>query len=46
MGGSVGDRTRRQRPCNRAGVIRVARDFVQVGRTMRPSPVKAIEGFR
>src|SRR5262249_56047857 len=38
MGGSVDDRTRRQRPCNRAGVIRVARDFVQVGPHHAPEP--------
>src|SRR5262249_11125208 len=38
MGGSVGDRTRRQRPCNRAGVIRVVRDFVQVGPHHAPEP--------
>jgi hypothetical protein len=38
MGGSVGDRTRRQRPCNRAGVICVARDFVQVGPHHAPEP--------
>src|SRR6516164_8188202 len=38
MGGSVDDRTRRQRPCNRAGVIRVARDSVQVGPHHAPEP--------
>src|SRR5262249_59444098 len=38
MGGSVGVRTRRQRPCNRAGMIRVARDFVHVGPHHAPEP--------
>src|SRR5262249_804558 len=38
MGGSVGVQTRRQRPCNRAGMIRVARDFVQVGPHHAPEP--------
>src|SRR5262249_5772608 len=38
VGGSVGVRTRRQRPCNRAGMIRVARDFVQVGPHHAPEP--------
>src|SRR5262245_6620066 len=38
MGGSVDVRTRRQRPCNRAGMIRVARDFVQVGPHHAPEP--------
>src|SRR5262245_32945998 len=38
MGGSVDDRTRRQRPRDRAGVIHVARDFVQVGPHHAPEP--------